>query len=96
MKGGFYSRTVVFYWPFDYDPAVQKYFPNGWQDFDYVVSTQGMRNDIGQVPETAEALKHSRVVAGFGDGPIRIEIRAVNRGKAPAPGVRHYTAVTQG
>jgi hypothetical protein len=96
MEGGFYSRTVVFYWAFDYDPAVQKYFPNGWRDFDYIVSTQGMRNDIGEVPETAEALKHSRLVVGFGDGPTRIEIRAVNRGQGRAPRVHHYPAVKQG
>jgi hypothetical protein len=55
-----------------------------------------MRKDIEQVPETAEAVKHSRVVAGFGDGPLRIEIRAINRGTAPAPGVQHYAATKQG
>src|SRR5204862_7628104 len=59
MDGGFYSGTVVFYWAFDFDPAVQKHFPNGWRDFDYVVSTLGMRKDIEQVTETAEAVEHS-------------------------------------
>jgi hypothetical protein len=96
MKGGFYSSTVVFYWAFDFDPAVQKHFPNGWRDFDYIVSTLGMRSDIGQVPETREALRHSRVVAGFGDGPLRIEIRAINRRGKAAPGVQHYAATHQG
>ena len=37
--GGLNSRTVVSYWPLDYDPAVKRLFPNGWRDFDYVVST---------------------------------------------------------
>src|SRR5207253_9922583 len=46
MKGGFYSRTVVFYWPFDFDPAVKKYFPDGWRDFDYIVSDAAVRRDV--------------------------------------------------
>jgi 4-amino-4-deoxy-L-arabinose transferase-like glycosyltransferase len=82
VRGGFYSRTVVFYWPLDYDPAVKRRFPDGWRDFDYVVSVQGMRNTLNQTPTTAAALVHSRVVASFGRGAARIEIRAIDR---PAP-----------
>jgi 4-amino-4-deoxy-L-arabinose transferase-like glycosyltransferase len=86
MKGGFYSRTVMFYWSFDFDPAVRPLVPQGWRNFDYVVVTQGMRNDIRdkQVPQTAQAVEHSRLVAGFGEGWLRIEIRAVD-GHITAP-----------
>jgi cellulose synthase/poly-beta-1,6-N-acetylglucosamine synthase-like glycosyltransferase len=79
VKGGFYSRTVVFNWPLDYDPAVQGHFPHGWRDFDYVVSTDGMRSSLADTPNTAQALRHSRVVATFGRGPGRIEIREIIR-----------------
>jgi hypothetical protein len=81
VSGGFYSRTVVFYWSFDFDPAVQRVVPQGWRDFDFIVSTQGMRNDIrdAQVPLTAQAVAHSRVVIGFGNGAQRVEVRAVER-----------------
>jgi hypothetical protein len=85
VKGGFYSRTVVFYWPVDYDPAIQRYFPHGWEDFDYVVSTDSMRNDTKQVPTTAKALEHSRVVVTFGAGRDRIEIRQIERPQGSAP-----------
>lgn len=77
VHGGFYSRTVVFYWPLDYDPAVKRRFPDGWRDFDYIVSVQGMRSTVNQTPTASAALIHSRVVARFGSGITRIEIRAI-------------------
>jgi len=79
VRGGFYSRTVVFYWTLDYDPAVKRRFPRGWRDFDYVVSVQGMRDTLNQTPTVAAALAHSRIVASFGRGVTRIEIRAIDR-----------------
>lgn len=83
VKGGFYSRQVVSYWELDYDPAVKAYFPQGWRDFDYIVSTGAMRVTAVYTPNTAAALAHSRVVATFGHGPNRIEIRAII--KPPSP-----------
>jgi 4-amino-4-deoxy-L-arabinose transferase-like glycosyltransferase len=79
VKGGFYSRTVVSYWPLDYDPAVQRYFPQGWRDFDYIVSTFDLRITDIYTPNSAAALLHSRVVATFGSGNDRIEIRAITK-----------------
>jgi cellulose synthase/poly-beta-1,6-N-acetylglucosamine synthase-like glycosyltransferase/4-amino-4-deoxy-L-arabinose transferase-like glycosyltransferase len=76
-KGGLNSRTVVSYWPLDYDPAVKRLFPNGWRDFDYVVSTGAMRVTATYTPSTEQALQHSRVVAQFGTGGDRIEVRAI-------------------
>jgi hypothetical protein len=77
VRGGFFSRNVVVYWPLDYDPAVQSRFPNGWRDFDYVVSTEAVRSTTNLTPITAQALNHSRVVVQFGQGEQRIEIRAI-------------------
>jgi hypothetical protein len=79
VDGGFFSRTVVVYWPLDYDPAVKQRFPGGWRDFDYVVSTQAVRSTLRQTPTTARALDHSTVVAQFGHGEQRIEVRAIQR-----------------
>jgi hypothetical protein len=77
VKGGFSSRTVVSYWPLDKDPAVRRYFPQGWRDFDYVVSTEAMRATAGNTPNTELALQNSHTVATFGRGFQRIEIRAI-------------------
>jgi hypothetical protein len=79
MPGGFFSRTVVVYWPLDYDPAVKRRFPDGWRDFDYVVSNQAVRSTLRLTPTTARALDHSHVVAQFGHGDQRIEVRAIDR-----------------
>jgi glycosyltransferase XagB len=83
MPGGFFSRTVVVYWPLDYDPAVKRRFPHGWRDFDYVVSTEAVRVTTNKTPTTAQALRHSRVVVQFGRGDGRIEIRAIDRPRPP-------------
>ena len=80
IAGGFYSPTVVSYWTLDYDPAVKHYFPQGWREFDYVVSTLTMRVTAYETPNTAQALQHSRLVVSFGRGADRIEIRTINKG----------------
>ncbi|MFL5830035.1 MAG: glycosyltransferase [Solirubrobacteraceae bacterium] len=82
MTGGFYSRTIVSYWPLDYDPAVKKHFPGGWRSFDYIVVNQDMRVTMQQTPSAAQAVAHSRVIARFGGGSQLVEVRAIS----PAPG----------
>jgi 4-amino-4-deoxy-L-arabinose transferase-like glycosyltransferase len=79
VRGGFFSRTVVSYWPLDYDPAVKRQFPDAWRDFDYIVSTEAIRDTTKETPTAAAALVHSRVIVTFGAGTGRIEIRAITR-----------------
>ncbi len=83
VRGGFFSRHVVVYWPLDYDPAVKRRFPGGWRDFDYVVSTEAVRSTTEQTPTTREALEHSHVIAQFGEGAQRIEVRAIGGRQPP-------------
>jgi hypothetical protein len=83
VRGGFFSRTLVVYWPLDYDPAVKRLFPGGWRDFDYIVSTEAMRATTEQTPTTRAALEHSQVVARFGQGADRIEVRAIGGRQPP-------------
>jgi carbon storage regulator CsrA len=82
MSGGFFSRTVVSFWPLDYDPAVKRHFPNGWRDFDYIVSTDGIRAAGAHTPSSLQAIDHSRVLARFGEGAGAIEIRAITGARA--------------
>jgi hypothetical protein len=83
VRGGFNSRTVVSYWPLDKDPAVRRYFPRGWREFNYIVSTEAMRDTATYVPSTQAALVHSHVVAGFGRGTGRIEVRKIDPAGPP-------------
>jgi hypothetical protein len=77
VKGGFFSKTVVSYWPLDYDPAVKRQFPQGWRDFDYIVSTPAMRDSANQTPTSTQAIAHSSVVASFGRGNQVIQVRRI-------------------
>jgi glycosyltransferase XagB len=77
MQGGFFSNTVVSYWPLDYDPAVKKAFPHGWREFDYIVVNQAMLDTLNQTPTSTAAIDHSRVVASFGQGLSNIQIREI-------------------
>src|SRR5215469_3677857 len=87
MRGGFFSDTVVYYWPLDYDPAVQHAFPKGWRDFNYIVVTQAMVYTLSQTPTSAAAIRHSHVIASFGSGLQRIQIRQIE-GATGLPAVR--------
>jgi len=96
VKGGFNSPTVFSYWPLDKDPAVRRYLPLGWREFNYIVSNWSVRVTAKYLPDTAEALKHSRVAAVFGQGYNRIEIRAItptplNSGTATASETRQFS-----
>jgi hypothetical protein len=77
MPGGFFSKTVVSYWPLDYDPAVKNAFPRGWHEFNYIVVNQDMLGTLKQTPSSAAAIDHSRVVASFGRGGSKVQIRQI-------------------
>ena len=81
VRDGFNQRDVVWYYKLDQDPGVGAEFPRGWRDFDYVVSTEIMRTTTYNVPSVKAALAHSRVVARFGVGKKRIEIRRIQGGR---------------
>jgi glycosyltransferase XagB len=85
MPGGFFSRTVVSYWPLDYDPAVKRAFPKGWRDFNFIVVTQDMRVTLDHTPTSAAAIAHSRLVAVFGRGLQQVQIRAIGRTRLSTP-----------
>jgi hypothetical protein len=63
----------------DLDPAVAKTLPDGWRDINYLVSTPAMRSDPGGLPTIGILANNSTVVASFGTGADRIEIRQVTR-----------------
>jgi cellulose synthase/poly-beta-1,6-N-acetylglucosamine synthase-like glycosyltransferase len=77
MRGGFFSDTVVSYWPLNYDPAVKRTFPQGWRDFDYIVLTQSIFDTLTNTPTAAAAVQHSRVIASFGHGTSTIQVRQI-------------------
>ncbi len=70
---------AIWFYKADLDPAVTRTLPQGWQDIDYVVSSPTVRRDAVNLPHVKAALEHSAVVAVFGSGEDRIEIRRTDR-----------------
>jgi hypothetical protein len=71
---------ALWFYKLDTDPAVRETLPGGWRDVDYVVATDQLRNAIAGDPtlrQAATALQKSQLVATFGDGDGRVEIRKV-------------------
>nr|WP_234432002.1 phospholipid carrier-dependent glycosyltransferase [Streptomyces sp. NRRL S-241] len=77
---------AIWFYKADLDPAVTRALPRGWQDIDYVVSSPTVRRDAVDLPTVRAALEHSAVVAVFGSGEDRIEIRRTDRSAAATPG----------
>jgi hypothetical protein len=73
MRAGF-RRPPVAYVQIDVGGIPQA---GSWRDFDYLVSTPSTRFDSTILPELERALTSSVVVAVFGTGPDRVEVRQI-------------------
>lgn len=85
VRDGYPRNNVVWYYKLDTDPAVEALSPQGWRDFDYVVSTNSLRTLPAVSPEARSALANSTVVATFGTGVQRVEVHRIQpQGRAAA------------
>jgi len=75
VERGYRPGQVVWFYKLDTDRDVRGRYPRGWREFDYLVSTATLRNFPDSLPQVREALRRSKVVAGFGHGTERVEIR---------------------
>ena len=73
------KRQILWHYKVDLDREVHQQLANGWRDIDYIVSTPTVRRTAPDLPTVAAALQNSRVVATFGNGDDRVEIRKVTR-----------------
>jgi 4-amino-4-deoxy-L-arabinose transferase-like glycosyltransferase len=84
-------QGAIVYYQFDLDPLSSgQYMPQGWQDVDYVVETNEMRDNLTALGLTklSAAIKHSTVVARFGSGGTLVLVRAVEATPYNQKGVR--------
>ncbi|MGI4896752.1 MAG: hypothetical protein ACRYF3_16725, partial [Janthinobacterium lividum] len=73
VRDGRPSDDVVWYYKPDTDQAVTK----GWQNYDWIITSDSVRSDPTSFPTVRGALENSRVVAVFGQGDRRVEIRRI-------------------
>jgi hypothetical protein len=67
------------------DPAVERRFPQGWRDMEYIVSSNTVRRAEPQLPWLGAAFRDSTRIASWGDGPLRVDVLRVNH-PVPGPG----------
>jgi hypothetical protein len=79
VNAGYQREKVIWFYKLDLDTAVAATLPGGWRDVDYIVSTPALRQDPGSLPTVTKLLTNSHVVATFGPGDGRIEIRRIDR-----------------
>ena len=77
VERGYRPGQVVWFYKLDTDRDIKGRYPQGWREFDDLVSTGALRNFPDSLPQVREALRRSRVVAGFGHGSERVEVRRV-------------------
>lgn len=82
VRAGFERENVVWYYKADTDPDVQELAPDGWRDYDYVVTTDSMRTFPTEFPTVRQAIENSAVVASFGEGAQKVEVRLVDSDQA--------------
>lgn len=78
QRAGFDRRDVVWYYKVDTDPEVAALAPNGWRDYDYVITTNSMRTFPDGFPIVRQALDNSEVVASFGTGERAVIVQRVH------------------
>jgi len=74
---------AIWFYKLHADPAVQQTLPIGWRSIDYIVASPIIQDPnklrANGLQTIADLLTHSQVVATFGEGGGRIEIRRVNK-----------------
>jgi Dolichyl-phosphate-mannose-protein mannosyltransferase len=71
VRRGFDPNPVWFY-KLDLDPAIRAKFRNGWRDIDYILLSEYTATTLKDLPLVAAAIRHSEVVASFGDGDVAV------------------------
>lgn len=77
VRSGFERNNIIWYYKMDTDAEVRKASPRGWRDSDYIITTDAMRTFPQQLPQVNEALTNSEIVASFGTGPQKVDIRRI-------------------
>jgi Dolichyl-phosphate-mannose-protein mannosyltransferase len=75
-------RNVIWSYKVDTDEQVQAWAPEGWADYEWVVSTASMRANMPPNGVLTEAISHARPAASFGTAGKRVDVLRVDPGSA--------------
>lgn len=74
VDAGYPANQVVWFYKIGTDPEVDKRFPQGWRDFQYIVADDTIRSYAPGRPWLTQALDHGRPVASWGSGVYQVTI----------------------
>ena len=80
VRDGRDRRNVVWAYKVDTDEQVQDWAPDGWTDYEWVVSTASLRANMAPTGVLTDAVAHSQPAATFGSGGTRVEVLRVDNG----------------
>jgi hypothetical protein len=83
VRRGFNPNPVWFY-KLDLDPAVRAKYQNGWRDIDYILLSEYTATTLKDLPTVMDAVRHSEVVASFGNGDMTVRRVIKNAPDQPA------------
>ena len=84
IRDGRERRDVVWAYKVDTDEQVRAWAPNGWVNYDWIVSTASSRANVPKVGVLTDAIAHAQPAATFGSGGTRVDVLRVNN-VAPKP-----------
>ncbi|HEV7851243.1 MAG TPA: glycosyltransferase family 39 protein [Mycobacterium sp.] len=82
IRDGRDRRNVIWSYKVDTDEQVQAWSPDGWADYEWVVSTASMRANMPPDGVLTDAVSHAKPAALFGSSGRRIELLRVDPGSA--------------
>ncbi|AGB21263.1 PMT family glycosyltransferase, 4-amino-4-deoxy-L-arabinose transferase [Mycobacterium sp. JS623] len=89
IRDGRDRRNVVWAYKVDTDAQVQAWSPDGWTDYDWVVTRESSRTNMRPNAVLSDAVAHSQPAAAFESGAERVEVLRVDNGaptsKPPTP-----------
>lgn len=80
VEGGHPPENTIWFYKLDSDPGVELPGGGGWEEVDYLVASEVVRNSLYDLGEVEQALQHSEPVVTFGSGEGRVEIRRIEPG----------------
>lgn len=84
VREGRDRRNVVWSYKVDTDEQVKNLAPDGWADYEWVVSTPSMRANMPDQGVLNDAIAHSRPIASFGSEGSRVDVlRVENESSSP-------------
>lgn len=84
VREGRDRHNVVWSYKVDTDEQVQELAPDGWADYEWVVSTPSMRANLPDHGVLTDAIANARPVATFGSGGKKVDVMRVDSGSASA------------